>query len=166
MSWACSTDPRSHGLGTIRVERNGSCYLGQLCPFTEGPWDLRCERMRPGASCKLVGSAQVRTRWLQPWPSSCSSLFRTSGSGQPHGPVKGTPTWRDQDAHPPSLCLEVSLRVGEVGDREDHSAGLSVVTTAPWIWHRRLWNVCSFLGSLFREQHPPTHFAFPPCAHP
>lgn len=36
-----------------------------------------------------------------------------------------------------SLCLEVRLKMGEIGDREDHSAELSVVITAPWIWHRR-----------------------------
>lgn len=36
-----------------------------------------------------------------------------------------------------SLCLEVWLRVGEIGDQEHRSAGLSVVITAPWIWHRR-----------------------------
>lgn len=36
-----------------------------------------------------------------------------------------------------SLCLEVWLGAGEIGDREDRSAGLSVVIIAPWIWHRR-----------------------------
>lgn len=36
-----------------------------------------------------------------------------------------------------SLCLEVRLKMGGIGDREDHSAELSVVITAPWIWHRR-----------------------------